>query len=189
MFGTLSDFLLTFHSTQLTVSLHQDRERAVALSHVLAHDEIQKNRLKLAKYQNQLKSEILLGKLEISEVRRQHSDGHVESPNATDDCQCNERNEEQDYVVERLNVLDVNQIQCEEDCNVSDWHLKDQEAEEVELVPGTRKAFDADTSEWKFLLYFVIWDLPKGQQQQSGGVLKVKAFLCDIEMKLLSPWT
>lgn len=71
-------------------------------------------------------------------MRRQHSDGHVESPNAAEDCQCNEGNEEEDYVVERLNVLDVNQIQCEEDCNVSDWHLKDQKAEEVEFVSITR---------------------------------------------------
>jgi hypothetical protein len=139
-------FERAFDVIQLTAPFHENRKRSIALELAVAHREIQHDRLELAEQQHELKSEKLLGKLELSVVRRQHSDGHVESPNATEDCQSDERNEVEDYVVKRLDVLDVNQIQGDEDGNVSDWHLKDQKAEEVKLVSETRKSFSMSTS-------------------------------------------
>lgn len=159
-----------------TASFHNDRERPITRRYQLLQDDVQENRLDFAEKQHQLEGKVSLRKFQTCVMGRDHSDGQIEAPNATENCQCNEWNEIRKNFVEGLGTFQENNVQRQENQDVADRHLNYQESKEVELF--SRRSMRTGLYLQHPLIgfaYFVICDRPNGQQQQSGGDFKVNA--------------
>lgn len=121
------------------MSFDDDRERPLTRCYQSLHQNVQEYRLNLAEEQNQLKGKILLRHFQASVMWSHHPNRNVEAPNTAKNCDSNEWNEVQDDIIKCFDVLNRNHVQDEKNCDVSDRHLKDQESQEVELLPEITK--------------------------------------------------